>query len=158
MTTERPGSERGLRLHSNLQCHAASNPPQLTAKELDGAQSLYQLNEVLLQHSVSATDIHTMSSALGKLACMGSDSPQGFELLAMHERVWQICKDLQMSVGLPGRLIDLEDASTILGSLEDLVGHNKQLHAEHTIIQVRPYSEYIHCSLLYVACLFVITV
>lgn len=111
--------------------------------------SLFQVNELLQQHSAPTTDIHTMAFALKTLAYMGTQSPKGFKMLGMHERVWELCQEL-----LVGPVIELQDASDILGSLEDLVSDTEELRAEHDSIQVhvsihhcRPY------SLLHVQCL-----
>jgi hypothetical protein len=133
-----PCADKLFRRKVNLHCHAASNTPRLTTKELGSVHSLYQLNEVLHQHSLPPTDIRTMAFALEKLAYMGSDSPKGFQLLGMHERVWELCTQVQLSAGSASQFIELKDAAGILGSLEDLVCCIDEISAEHTIIQVRP--------------------
>lgn len=106
----------------------------LTANELDRSHSLYQLNELLQEHSAPAS-IHTLALVMRKLAYMGSDSPKGFKMLAMHDRVLELCDEVQGSVS---QVIGLEDASDILGSLEDLVHAIEELSTEHGSIQVHP--------------------
>lgn len=123
---------------SRLCCDAtAFRLPRLKPLELLSSNSLYQLNEVLQQNS--AYDIRTMAVALRKLAYMGSEFPKGFKMLGMHERVLELCHVCQYMYGSVSPVIDLEDASDALGSLEDLVGDFEELHAEHDSIQVCSY-------------------
>ena len=105
----------------------------LTSNELDKIHSLYALNEVLQEHSAPA-NMHTLALVLRKLAYMGSDSPKGFKMLAMHERVLELCEEVPGSVS---PVIALEDAADMLGSLEDLVHVIEELHTEHDSVQVR---------------------